>query len=86
MYGRRQRRRHLIEPPFHLESHRDRTIQAADWIAPLVGRLGAVWADPRTWPENEAFRQYFERRLHRDTAGATSGIEGLAHAWEAFTG
>ena len=37
MYGRRQRRRHLIEPPFHLESHRYQTIQAADWIAGLGG-------------------------------------------------
>ena len=46
MYARRQRRRHLIEPPFHLESHRYQTIQATDWIAGLVGRPGAVWADP----------------------------------------
>ena len=65
MYGRGQRRRHLIEPPFHLESHRYQTIQAADWIAGLVGRLGAVWADPAAWPDNEAFRRYFEHRLNR---------------------
>ena len=65
MYGRSQRRRHLIEPPFHLESHRYQTIQAADWIAGLVGRLGAIWADPGAWPENEAFRRYFEHRLNR---------------------
>ena len=65
MYGPGQRRRHLIEPPFHLESHRYQTIQAADWIAGLVGRLGAIWADPAAWPDNEAFRRYFEHRLHR---------------------
>ncbi len=65
MYGRTERRRRLIEPPFHLESHRYQTIQAADWIAGLVGRLGAVWADPAAWPENEAFRRYFEGRLNR---------------------
>ena len=41
------------------------TIQAADWIAGLVGRLGAIWADPAAWPENEAFRRYFEHRLNR---------------------
>ena len=52
-------------PPFHLESHRYQTIQAADWIAGLVGRLGAIWADPEAWPENEAFQRYFEHRLHR---------------------
>ena len=65
MYGRRERRRHLIEPPIHLESHRYQTIQAADWIAGLAGRLGAVWGHPAAWPENETFRRYFKRRLHR---------------------
>ncbi len=66
MYGRRsERRRHLIEPPFHLESHRYQTLQAADWIAGLVGRLGAIWADPAAYPENEVFRRYFEHRLNR---------------------
>lgn len=35
----------LLEPPFQVESHRSQTIQAADWICGLVGRLGAYWAD-----------------------------------------
>ena len=64
MYAKHERRRHLIEPPFHLESHRYQTLQAADWIAGLVGRLGAIWTDPAAWPENEVFRRYFERRLN----------------------
>ncbi len=34
-------RRRLIEPVFHVESHRYQTLQAADWIAGLIGRLGA---------------------------------------------
>ena len=50
MYGKSQRRRHLIEPPFRLESHRYQTILAADWIAGLVGRLGAIWADSGAGP------------------------------------
>ena len=62
MYGGRKPRRHLIEPPFHVESHRYQTLQAADWIAALVGRLGAIWADPAAYPENEVFRRYFEYR------------------------
>ena len=65
MYARHERRRHLIEPPFHPESHRYQTLQAADWSAGLVGRLGAIWAEPETWPEDDAFRRYFERRLNR---------------------
>ena len=39
-------RRQLIEPPFDLESHRYQTVHAADWIASLVGRLGAFWKEP----------------------------------------
>ena len=67
MYGKKERRRRLIEPPFHLESHRYQTIQAADWIAGLVGRLGAAWTDPGAYPENEVFRRYFEHRLNQVT-------------------
>ncbi len=63
MYGI-QSYRCLIEQPFHLESHRYQTIQAADWIAGLVGRIGASWADPEAYPENEVFRRYFEHRLN----------------------
>jgi len=65
-------RRTLIEPPFQVESHRYQTLQAADWIAGLVGRIGALWADPEAYPENEIFRRYFEDRLKR--AARRSGI------------
>ncbi|MDE0057782.1 MAG: DUF3800 domain-containing protein [Defluviicoccus sp.] len=72
MFGGDEPRRRLIEPPFHLESHRYQTIQAADWIAALVGRLGAYWEDPDAYPENEAFLKYFGARLNR--ASRRSGI------------
>ena len=65
MYARNDRRRRLIEPPFHLESHRYQTLQAADWIAGLVGRIGAIWADPAAYPECDVFRRYFEHRINR---------------------
>ena len=65
MYGKTERRRHLIEMPFHLESHRYQTLQAADWIAGLVGRLGAIWSDPMAYTENDVFRKYFEQRLNQ---------------------
>ena len=63
MYGGDTPRRHLVEPPFQIESHRYQTLQAADWIAGLVGRLGAFWAEREEYPENRVFRRYFERRL-----------------------
>ena len=64
MYAREEPRRHLIEPPFHLESHRYQTLQVADWIAGLVGRLATAWAVPLAYPENQVFRRYFEHRLN----------------------
>ena len=86
MYGRHQRRRHLIEPPFHLESHRYQTIQAADWIAGLVGgweRFGPIRArGPRTRRSDGTSSD----GSIGSAAGAESGIEALAHAREAFTG
>ena len=63
MYAGNDPRRQLVEPPFHLESHRYQTVQAADWIAALVGRLGTYWKEPAAWPENEVFGRYFEDRL-----------------------
>ena len=73
MYRPDEARSRLIEPPFHVESHRYQTLQAADWIAGLVGRLGAVWAEPAAWPENETFRRYFEHRINR--VSHRSGIQ-----------
>ena len=74
MYGGDERRRQLIEPPLQLESHRYQTLQAADWIAGLVGRLGAIWTEPDVWPENVVFRRYFEHRL--TSVQVRSGVRG----------
>ena len=64
MYGAEQRYC-LIEPPFHLDSHRYQTLQAADWIAALVGRLEAFWSDQTAYSDNQVFCQYFKHRLNR---------------------
>lgn len=74
MYSVGEPRRCLIEPPFQVESHRYQTMQAADWIAGLVGRFGAVWKAPTEYPENEIFRRYFEERLNQKSV--RSGIRG----------
>ena len=41
----------LIEPPVQVESHRYQTVQAADWICGLMGRLGAYWTAPKSFPD-----------------------------------
>jgi len=42
MFGGDEPRRHIIEPPFQVESHMYQSLQAADWIAGLVGRIGCI--------------------------------------------
>ena len=85
MYGGPERRRRLIEPLFHLESDRYQTVQAADWIAALVGRLGAIWAREEEFPENLVFRRHFEHRINR--ISRRSGIRNTGEAmprWDGF--
>ena len=65
MYGGDEPRRQLIEPPFQAESHRYQTVQAADWICGLVGRIGAFRAKPGSYAQNEVFVRYFGERLNR---------------------
>lgn len=65
MYNPDEPRRALIEPPFQAESHRYQTLQAADWIAGLIGRLGAFRVKPDLYPEYEVFDRYFGQRVAR---------------------
>ena len=76
MFGGTEPRRRLIEPPFQVESHRYQTVQAADWIAGLVGRIGAYRADPVAYPENEVFLKYFGQRVQDHSR--RSGIRGAS--------
>jgi hypothetical protein len=45
MFGGQPARR-LMEPPFQVESHLYQTVQAADWIATLIGRIEAYRVAP----------------------------------------
>lgn len=65
MYNAEEPRRHLIEPPFQVESERYQTVQAADWIAGLVGRIAATWARPDEYRDWTPIRRYFESRVTR---------------------
>ncbi|MYG47454.1 MAG: DUF3800 domain-containing protein, partial [Synechococcus sp. SB0675_bin_6] len=69
-------KRQLIEPLFQAESHRYQTLQAADWIAGLVGRLGACWAERTAYSDNQVFCCYFEHRL--DEVARRSGVRDAA--------
>ena len=64
MYGENHRRS-LIEPPLQVESNLYQTIQCADWICALIGRLYAYRVSPNEYPENKCFELYFYDRLKK---------------------
>lgn len=67
MYDSGEPRRCLIEPPFQVESHRYQALQAADWVAGLVGRIAAAQVAPQEYQDWLPFRRYFESRLNQTT-------------------
>ncbi|MCI5218506.1 MAG: DUF3800 domain-containing protein [Candidatus Electrothrix sp. LOE2] len=58
-------RRTLIEPPIQAESHLYQTIQCADWICGIVGRLSCYRSEPDHRKELEWAEKYFSQRLER---------------------
>lgn len=55
----------LIEPPFQVESHLYQTIQAADWVATLIGRIEAYRALPIQYADWEWSEKYFGTSIRR---------------------
>lgn len=53
----------LIEPPIQAESHLYQTLQCADWICGLVGRLGAFRVRPDEYRDFEWAEKYFGNRV-----------------------
>jgi hypothetical protein len=66
--------RTLIEPPIQAESHLFQTIQCADWICGLIGRLTALLVAPDEYQELEPFDKYFSDRIAKVTMPG-SGLE-----------
>jgi hypothetical protein len=63
--------RHLLSPPFEVESYINQNIQAADWIAAIVGRLWAYELKPLEYADHESFKLYFWQRLHQVATHST---------------
>ena len=55
----------LIEPPFQAESQYYQTLQAADWIAALIGRMEANRTKPDEYADWFVFREYFDARIKK---------------------
>ena len=74
MFAKENPKRRLIDPPFQVESHRYQTVQAADWICGIVGRLAPYWVSPDEFPDLSLVENFFGPRVQQ--ASAASGIRG----------
>lgn len=76
MFGN-EPRKSLIEPPTQIESHLFQTIQYADWLCGIFGRLSKYWIEPENYAEYEIFETYFADRIKQ--VARRSGIRKLAN-------
>ena len=58
-----QKCRTLIEPPLQGESHLFQTLQCADWLCGLVGRISAHAVAAAEYPDWDVFGKYFADRV-----------------------
>lgn len=63
MFSHENPARCLLEPPFQVESHLYQTIQAADWIAAMVGRICSYNVDKAQYADWIWAEQYFGREV-----------------------
>ena len=71
MYDHENPARRMLSPPFEVESYINQNIQAADWIAAIVGRLWAHRIRPSEYDDHKDFEKYFWQRLHQVTTHST---------------
>jgi hypothetical protein len=64
MFGRNPARR-LSSPPFEVESYVNQNIQAADWIATIIGRIQAYEMLPSEFADHEPYWRFFSDRVTR---------------------
>jgi hypothetical protein len=55
---------HLASPPFEVESHLNQNIQAADWIAAIIGKLWTYRSGGTEWADLQPYEHYFWSRIH----------------------
>lgn len=63
--------RHMLSPPFEVESYINQNVQAADWIAAIVGRLWAYETLPTEYADHDKLKMYFWQRVHQVASHST---------------
>jgi Protein of unknown function (DUF3800) len=71
MYDQQNPARRMLSPPFEVESYINQNVQAADWIAAIVGRLWARRLRPADYADHADFERYFWDRLHQVATHST---------------
>jgi len=71
MYDQKEPVTRMLSPPFEVESYINQNIQAADWIAAIVGRLWAHKLRPDEFDDHTDFKKYFWDRLHKVVTHST---------------
>lgn len=71
MYDHEEPVTRMLSPPFEVESYVNQNIQAADWIAAIVGRLWAHEIRPDEYDDHTDFKKYFWERLHNIATHST---------------
>ncbi len=62
MYGSKPFRK-MIEPPIEAESHLFQTLQCADWLCGLLGRMAHYQFDPKSRPDFSWSHEHLGKRL-----------------------
>lgn len=68
MYGTKPCK-NLASPPFEVESYINQNIQAADWIATLIGRITAYRLLPDQYADHEGIERIFGARVQSLESG-----------------
>jgi hypothetical protein len=76
MFGANNRK-HLIEPRVQAESHLYQTLQCADWLCGLFGRMAHLQFEPEHKKDFEWVDTYFKARL--DAVCKRSGVRPTSH-------
>lgn len=63
--------RWLSSPPFEVESDLNQNIQAADWIASIIGRLWNYQLEPQEFAKYQPYLEYFWDRIHQVATHST---------------
>lgn len=77
----------LLEPPMEVESHLYQTVQCADWICAVLGRITAYKYDP-DFHEHQWASQYFGSQIARITTknSKVRGVNGSRDLFPRYLG